>query len=95
MQPKGESLFTTETLFLLLNKLPPAAREANRTQGIKTIPSLSQLLLMRVANFSFTKPDAKSHSMEKSSPKGGWTQQLSSGKSPSFQMAATILLPLI
>lgn len=36
MQPKGERLFTTETLFLLLNKVPPAAREANRTQGIKT-----------------------------------------------------------
>jgi hypothetical protein len=34
MQPKGDRLFTTETLLLLLNKLPLEAREAHRAPGI-------------------------------------------------------------
>ena len=34
MQPKGDRLFTTETLLLLLNKVPLEAREAHRAPGI-------------------------------------------------------------
>ena len=34
MQPKGDKLFTTEDLHLLLHKLPPAARTAHRAPGI-------------------------------------------------------------
>ncbi len=34
MQPKGDRLYTTENLLLLLNKLPLTAREAHRAPGI-------------------------------------------------------------
>ncbi|KAL7489105.1 hypothetical protein ACHAW6_014700 [Cyclotella cf. meneghiniana] len=34
MQPKGDRQMTTETLLLLLNKLPPMAKEAHQAPGI-------------------------------------------------------------
>eukprot|EP00804_Cyclotella_cryptica_P005910 CCRYP_000168-RA/>CCRYP_000168-RA protein AED:0.42 eAED:0.47 QI:0/0/0/1/0/0/4/0/246 len=102
LQPKEEKLLTTEDLHLLLHKLPPTAREAHRAPGIShslvsaaTLADAGYLAQQRNHLARVVRPSnsTRFHSTEKSSCKGGETQQLDSGVSLSSQTAATTLFP--